>query len=87
MDAVWGREFKVAFLKLKSNHKPDGHRKPRMETLYLTKCHKGFRKLFDSNDLSRSRKELYRKLVVGSTSDLLEEQLGWSLKEILSQWN
>ena len=38
-----------------------------------------------SGNLSRPRKELYRELVVASTSDPLVEQLGWSLGEIRYQ--
>ena len=39
------------------------------------------------DDGSRSRKELYRGLVVGSASDPLVKGLGWSIVEIRSQWN
>ena len=45
------------------------------------------RKLPESSNLSQPRKELYRELVVGSTSDTLVVRLDWSLGEIRSQLN
>ena len=40
-----------------------------------------------SSDFSRSRKELYSGLVVGSASYPLVERLGWSAEEVRSHWN
>ena len=40
-----------------------------------------------STDLSWPRKELYRELVVGSTTGPLCEQQGWTAKEMRSHWN
>ena len=84
---VWGQKVKKAFPHLKFNPKAESCHRLRGEALFFTKCCKALRNLLGSSDLSWSRKELYRELVVGITSDPLEKCLGWSLDEIRSQWN
>ena len=46
------------------------------EASFVRKCRKALRKLPKSSDLSRSRKELYRILVVDSASDPLVDRIG-----------
>ena len=57
------------------------------EALFVRECRKALRNLLGSSDLSWPRKELYRELVVGSASDPLSEQHGWTAEEIRSHWN
>ena len=45
------------------------------------------RNLLGSTDLLLPQKELYRELVVGSTSDPLSKRHGWTAEEIRSHWN
>ena len=59
--------------------------KSRGEAPYARKCLKALRNLPESSDLSRSRKELYRELVVGFALNPLVDRLGWSMKE--AHWN
>ena len=86
-ETMWGRKLRVIFLRLQSNPEVEGRRRPKDEVPFTLECPKALRKLPGSSDLSRPRKELYGELVVGSASDPLVEQLGWSLAEICSQWN
>ena len=79
--------MKDVFPRLKSNPKAEDCRRLKDEVLFARECREALRKLPGSSDLSRSRKELYRDLVVGSTSDPLVERLRWSLRKICSQWN
>ena len=60
-----------AFPRLRLNPKAEGRRRPRDETPYVSECQRAVRNLPRSSDLSRSRKELYQGLVVGSASDPL----------------
>ena len=48
---------------------------------------KALRNIPGPSDLSQPRNELYRELVVGSTSYPFEDRLGWSLEEVRSHWN
>ena len=57
------------------------------EALFVCECRTAPRNLLGSTDLSRPRKELYRELVMGSTSDPLSERRGWTAEEIRSHWN
>ena len=57
------------------------------KALFVCECREALHILSGSSDLSRPRKELYQDLVVGSTSDHLEDQLGWSMEEVYSHWN
>ena len=86
-DAVWRRKASQTFLRLQSNPKAEGRRKPLGEALFVRECRKALRNLLGSSDLSRPRKELYRELVVGSASDPLRERRGWTAEEIRSHWN
>ena len=86
-DAVWRRKASRTFPRLKSDPKAKGRRKPLGEALFIRECRKALRNLLGSCDLSRSRKELYRELVVGSASDPLSERRGWTAEEIRSLWN
>ena len=67
------QKVKKGFPRQKSNPKAESYRRPRGEALFFVECHKAFRNLPGSSNLSRSRKELYRELVVGTASDPLEE--------------
>ena len=78
-DAMTEIKVELAFPNLISNPKAEDRRRPRCEAIFLTECCKALRKLPRFSKLPRSRKELYRKLVVGSASNPLEE--------IRSQWN
>ena len=84
---MWKRKLEVAFLDLASNPKAEDRRWPRGEALFFVKYRNTLLKLPRFSDLSRSRKELYRELMVSTASDPLVEQLGWSLEEIRFQWN
>ena len=75
------------FPRLQSDPKAEGRRKPMGEALFVCECRAALRNLPGSSDLSRPRKELYRELVVGSTSDPLSERRGWRAEEIRSHWN
>ena len=59
----------------------------RGEAPFFAECHKALRNLRGFSELSRSRKELYQELVVGTASDPMEKRLGWSQFEIRSKWN
>ena len=79
--------MRVTFPRLRSNPKAEGRRRPRNEVPFVSVCRRAIRNLPRSSDLSRSRKELYRGLVVGSTLYPQVKQLGWSVVEVCSQWN
>ena len=70
-DVVWSLKVRVAFPRLRSNPKAEGRRRPRDEAPFVSECRRAIRDLHRSSDLSQSRKELYRGLVVGSASDSL----------------
>ena len=61
----------------KSDPKSEGRRKLRGEAQFVCEYRKALRKFPGSSGLSRSQKELYRDLVVGSVSDPLVDRLGW----------
>ena len=86
-DAVWRRKAGRTFPRLQSDPKAEGQRKPLGEALFVRECRKVLRNLLVSSDLSRPPKELYRELVVGSSSDPLSERRGWTAEEIRSYWN
>ena len=86
-DAVWSLKVRVAFPCLRLNPKAEGRRRPRDETPFVIECRRALRNLPRSSDHFRSRKELYRGLVVGSASDPLVERLGWSAEEVRTHWN
>ena len=87
MDAVWSLKVRVAFPRLKSNPKAEGRRRLRDETPYVSECCRALRNLPQSSDLSQSRKELYRGLVVSSASDPQVKRLDWSVEEVRFHWN
>ena len=86
-DAVWRRKGSRTFPRLNSDPKAEGQRKPLCDALFVRECRTALRNLLGSSDLSRSRKELYRELVMGSVSDPLSERRGWTAEEIRSHWN
>ena len=86
-DTAWGQKVRDLFPRLESDPEAEVCRKPEGAAPFICECRKALRKLPRSSDLSRSPKELYRELVVGSASDPLVERLGWSLEEIRSKWN
>ena len=61
--------------------------KPKVVVSLGWKHRKASRNLPGSRELSWSRKELFRELVVGSASDPFVTRLGWLLREVCSQWN
>ena len=81
-DAVWRQKASQTFPRLQSDPKAEGRHKPMGETLFVRKCRTALCNLPGSSDLSWPQKELYRKLVVGSTSDLLSKQRGWTAEEL-----
>ena len=86
-DAVWSLKVGVAFPDLRLCPEAESRRRPRDEPPFVIECRRALRNLPRSSDLSWTRKELYRGLVVGSASDPLVERLGWSAEEIRSEWN
>ena len=86
-DTVWRRKASRTSPRLQSDPNSDGRRKPLGEALFVREIRKALCNLLGSSDLSRPRKELYRKLVVGSASDPLSERRGWTAEEIRSHWN
>ena len=86
-DAVWNLKVRVTFPNLRLCPKAEGRRRLRDEPPFVIECHGALRNLPRSSDLSWTRKELYRGLVVSSASDPLVERLGWSAEEIRSKWN
>ena len=80
-DTAWEHKVRKVFPRLKSNPKAEARRKPGSKTPFVRECRRALHKLPRSSDLSQSRKKLYRELVAGSASDLLEKRLGWSLEE------
>ena len=85
-DAVRSLKMKVAYPRPRLNPKAEGCRRPRDETPYVSECRRALWNL-QFGDLSRSRKELYRGLVVGSASDPLAQRLGWSVEKVRFHWN
>ena len=77
----------LTFHRLNSDLKAEGRRRLLGESLFARECRKAIRNLLGSSDLSWPRKELYRKLVVGSASDPLSERHGWRAEEIHSHWS
>ena len=65
-NAVWRRKASQTFPRLQSDPKAESRRKPLGEALFDRECRTSLRKFLGSSDLSRSQKELYRELVVGS---------------------
>ena len=57
------------------------------ETPFVRECRMAFRNLPGSSDVSLPQKELFRELVVDSTSDPLSKRRGWTAGEIRSRWN
>ena len=86
-DAVWRIKVWNIFPRYKLHSKAEGHRKGEGKAPFTRECCKALRNIPGSSDLSRSRKELYRELVVGSTSDLVVDRLGWLMEEVPSHWN
>ena len=86
-DTVSSLKVGVAFPGLRLCPKAEGRRRPRDEPPFVIECRGALRNLSRSSDLSWTRKELYRGLVVGPALDPLVERLGWSAEEIRSQWN
>ena len=86
-DAVWSLKVKVAFPDLGLCPLAECRRRPRDEPPFVIESRRALRNLPRSSDLSWTRKELYRRLVVGSASDPLVDRLCWSAEEIRSQWN
>ena len=86
-DTIWGQKVRDVFSRLVSDPGAKGRRKSKGAAPFTRECRKAFRILPLSSDLSRSRKELYRELVVSSASYPLVERLGWLVEEIRSQWN
>ena len=85
--AVWRRKARMCFPHLMSNPKAEGRRRPRGRVPFVRECHQALCNLPESSDLSRSRKELYRELVVASASDPPVDRLGWSMEEVRSHRN
>ena len=85
--AVWSLKVRVAFPDLGLCPSVEGRHRPRDEPPFVIECRRALRNFPRSSDLSWTRKELYRGLVVGSALDPLVERLGWSAEEIRSQWN
>ena len=85
-DAVWRQKASRTFTHLKSDPKAEGRHKPLGEAPFVRECRTALCNL-GSSDLSRPRKEIYRQLVVGSSSDPLSEWCGWTVEEIRSHWN
>ena len=86
-DAVWSLKVRVAFPDLRLCPSAEGRRRPRDEPTFVIECCRALRNLPRSSDLSWTRKELYRGLVVSSASYPLVGRLGWSAEEIRSLWN
>ena len=86
-DTGWRRKASDTFPRLQSDPKAEGQCKLRGEAPFVSECHKALRNLPGSSDLSRPWKELYRKLVVGSTLDPLMDRLSWLIEEVHSHWN
>ena len=64
------------FPHLESDPKAEGRRRPMDEAPFVRESRMALRKLSGFSDLVRPRKELYRRLVVGSASDPLSERHG-----------
>ena len=78
-DAVWSLKVRVTVPHLGLCPSAERRRRPRDEPpFFFIECDRALRNLPRSSDLSLTRKELYRGLVVGSTLDPLVERLDWS---------
>ena len=86
-DAVWRRKTSRTFSLFKSDPKAEDLRKPMGKTAFVRECRAALRNLPGFSDLSQPQEELYRELVVGSTSDPLREQHSWTVEEIRSHRN
>ena len=64
-----------AFPRLESILKAEGRPQPSGEAPFACEYHKALRNIPVSSDLSQSRKELYRELMVSSALDSLVGQL------------
>ena len=82
-DMVWKRKASDTFPQVRLQRR----RELRSEAYFVQECRKALRNLPGSSDLFKSRKELYRDLVVGSASDPLVDRLGWSMEKVHSHWN
>ena len=67
--------------------KTEGRHKPMGKTPFVRECRVALSNLPWSSDLSQPRKELYRELVVSSTSDPVSPMRGWMVEEIWVHWN
>ena len=84
---MWRRKASRTFSYLKSDPKAEGQRKPKGELPFVRECRTALRSFSSSSYLSRPRKELYRELVVGSASDSLNKQRGWTAEEVRCHWH
>ena len=57
------------------------------ETPFVSECRKALCNIPGSCNISQSRKELYREVVVDSAADPLTEWHGWTAEEACSHWN
>ena len=73
---MWRQKVSRTFPHLQSDSKAERRRRSMGETPFVRECRKALRNLPGSSDLSQSRKELYRELVVGSVSNPLSERHG-----------
>ena len=71
---VWRRKASRTFPHLQSDPKAESRRRSMGETPFVRECCKALRILTGSSELSQSRKELYREIVVGSASDPLSKR-------------
>ena len=85
-NAVLRRKASKTFPCFKSDPKAEGRCKLMGETPFVRKCHTTLHNLSGSSNLLQSRKELYWKLVVGSTSDSLSERHSQMVEEICSHF-
>ena len=70
-DSLWSLKGRVIVPDLVLCPSAEGRRRPRDESPFVIECRRTLRNLPRSSDLSRTRKELYRGLVVGSAFDPL----------------
>ena len=67
-DAMWRREASRTFPRLQSDPKAESRCRSMGEAPFVRECRKALRNLPGSSDLSQSRKELYRTLLMSSTA-------------------
>ena len=84
---MWRRKAGRTFSRLKSDPKAESRHKPKDEAPFVRECRMALRNLSRSSDLSRPRKELYLKLVVGFASDPVSERRDWTAEEVCSHCN